>query len=146
MARSDDLAKLVSVARQAKAKLVLVGDPHQLGAVGPGGIFRTLVSDHGAHELETVRRFDHAWEAAASLRLRARDPRILQVYLRHGRITDGSRAQMFDEAIDRQANHRRSAVAPWRHDKIAGRGRLSRQPRSQVRHRAKMTFGEGYAI
>ena len=99
MARSDDLAKLVSVARQAKAKLVLVGDPHQLGAVGPGGIFRTLVSDHGAHELETVRRFDHAWEAAASLRLRARDPRILQVYLRHGRITDGSRAQMIDEAF-----------------------------------------------
>jgi len=58
----------------------------------------------------------------------------------------GVAAQMFDEAIDRQANHRRSAVAPWRHDKIAGRGRLSRQPRSQVRHRAKMTFGEGYAI
>ena len=99
MARSDDLAKLIDLVQLAKAKLVLTGDPHQLGAVGPGGIFRTLVSDHGAHELETVRRFDHAWEAAASLRLRARDPAILSVYLRHGRLTDGSREQMIDEAF-----------------------------------------------
>jgi len=70
MARTDDLAKLLAAVEQADAKLVSVGDPHQLGAVGPGGIFRTLVADHGAHELETVRRFHHAWEAAASLRLR----------------------------------------------------------------------------
>jgi len=99
MARSDDLARLLTVAQQANGKLVLVGDPHQLGAVGPGGIFRTLVSDYGAHELETVRRFDHAWEAAASLRLRARDPVILPIYLRRGRIADGSREQMIDRAF-----------------------------------------------
>ena len=66
MARSDDLARLVTSVKATQAKLVLVGDPHQLGAVGPGGLFRTLVDDHGAHELETVRRFTHAWEVAAS--------------------------------------------------------------------------------
>jgi conjugative relaxase-like TrwC/TraI family protein len=99
MVRTDDLAKVLEAVERANAKLVLVGDPHQLGAVGPGGIFRTLVSDYGAHELETVRRFAHAWEAAASLRLRSRDPDILPVYLRHDRITDGSREQMMDAAF-----------------------------------------------
>ncbi len=65
MARSDDLAGIVDAVQAGGAKLVLVGDPHQLGAAGPGGLFRTLVDDHGAHELETVRRFTHAWEAAS---------------------------------------------------------------------------------
>ena len=99
MARSDDLAKLIDAVTRANSKLVLVGDPQQLGAVGPGGIFRTLVDDHGGNELETVRRFDRAWEAAASLRLRARDASILPVYLRHGRIADGTREQMLDRAF-----------------------------------------------
>ncbi|HUY06356.1 MAG TPA: AAA family ATPase, partial [Acidimicrobiales bacterium] len=99
MARTDDLARLVEVVRRADAKLVLVGDPHQLGAVGPGGVFRTLVGDHGGNELETIHRFNHAWEAQASLRLRARDHRILPVYLRHGRIAEGSKEQMLDAAF-----------------------------------------------
>ena len=99
MARTDDLARLVEEVRRAGAKLVLVGDPHQLGAVGPGGVFRTLVGDHGGNELETIHRFNHAWEAAASLRLRTRDHRILPVYRRHGRIADGSREQMLDTAF-----------------------------------------------
>ena len=99
MARTDDLARLLEMVAEAGAKLVLVGDPHQLGAVGPGGIFRTLVADHGAHELETVRRFSHAWEAAASLRLRACDPAILAAYERHDRIASGSREQMLDAAF-----------------------------------------------
>ena len=99
MARSDDLARLIEAVTRANAKLVLVGDPQQLGAVGPGGIFRTLVDDHGGNELETVRRFYRAWEAAASLRLRARDTSILPVYLRHDRIAGGSKEQMIDQAF-----------------------------------------------
>jgi hypothetical protein len=90
---------LIGAVTEANAKLVLVGDPQQLGAVGPGGIFRTLVDDHGGNELETVRRFDRAWEAAASLRLRARDASIIPVYLRHDRIADGSKEQMIDQAF-----------------------------------------------
>ena len=100
MARTDDLAKLLRLAEEHGSKVVLVGDPHQLGAVGPGGIFRTLVADHGAHELETVRRFHHAWEAAASLHLREGNPAILDAYERHGRIVGGSRAEMIDRAFE----------------------------------------------
>jgi conjugative relaxase-like TrwC/TraI family protein len=133
MARSDDLAKLIDVVQQAKAKLVLAGDPHQLGAVGPGGIFRTLVSDHGAHELETVRRFEHAWEAAASLRLRACDPAILSVYLGHDRIGDGSRAQMIDEAFSawRDAREAGSSILLMAGDNATA-DELSRRCRSAL--------------
>jgi conjugative relaxase-like TrwC/TraI family protein len=100
MARTDDLAKLLRLAEEHGSKVVLVGDPHQLGAVGPGGIFRTLVADPGAHELETVRRFHHAWEAAASLHLREGNPAILDAYERHGRIVGGTRAEMIDRAFE----------------------------------------------
>ncbi|HEY5274302.1 MAG TPA: AAA family ATPase [Acidimicrobiales bacterium] len=68
-------------------------------AVGPGGLFRTLVGDHGAAELETVRRFDRAWEAAASLRLRARDVSVLALYAEHDRIGGGSRQTAMEEAF-----------------------------------------------
>lgn len=61
MARTDDLARLVEAVNVARPMLVLVGDPHQVGAVGPGGLFRTLVDVRGGYELETVRRFGHAW-------------------------------------------------------------------------------------
>ncbi len=100
MARSDDLGRLLAIVERHDAKAVLVGDPQQLGAVGPGGIFRTLVADHRARELETVRRFHHAWEAAASLHLRDGNAAILDAYDRHGRLAGGSRAEMIDRAFE----------------------------------------------
>jgi hypothetical protein len=113
MARSDDLDALLREVARASSKLVLVGDPAQLGAVGPGGLFRTLVGDHGAAELETVRRFHNPWEAAASLRLRERDVSVLDLYAEHGRIGGGSRqAAMAD------------AFAAWRDARARGRSVL----------------------
>ena len=100
MARTADLAGVVQMTQSAGAKLVLVGDDHQLGAVGAGGLFATLVSDRGAAELSTVRRFTAAWERAASLHLRAGDRSILPAYARHGRILGGDRQGMIDAAFE----------------------------------------------
>ena len=113
MTRTDDLEHLVSHTGQAGCKLVLVGDPHQLGAVGPGGLFATLVGDHGASELETVRRFTEAWEAQASLRLRARDVSVLAEYVSRGRIVGGREEEM-----------RAEAFALWRRARDEGRAVL----------------------
>jgi hypothetical protein len=99
MARTDDLDRLLREVTRATSKLVLVGDTEQLGAVGPGGLFRTLVGDHGAAELETVRRFHNPWEAAASLRLRERDVSVLGLYAEHGRIGGGSRQAAMEDAF-----------------------------------------------
>jgi conjugative relaxase-like TrwC/TraI family protein len=99
MARTDDLDALLGEVTRGKSKLVLVGDPEQLGAVGPGGLFRMLVGDHGAAELETVRRFHNAWEAAASLRLRERDVSVVDLYAEHDRIGGGSQHAAMEDAF-----------------------------------------------
>ena len=47
----------------------------------------------------TLHRFTHPWEAAASLQLRAGDPRALDAYEAHGRIVAGT----LDAHLDRLA-------------------------------------------
>ncbi len=59
------LDELVAAARDARAKVVLVGDQAQLSAIDAGGMFATLVRDRGAGlapELTDVRRFASPWE------------------------------------------------------------------------------------
>ena len=97
MVASRDLSRLALLADQAKAKLVLVGDHAQLGAVEAGGLFRLLASTH-AIDLNGVRRFTHEWERQASLRLRSRDPNVLAVYEEHGRIVDSDRLGVLEHA------------------------------------------------
>ena len=88
MANTLEFDQVVQMARDAKAKLVLVGDPAQLGAVGAGGMFAYLVDQLGAAQaLEEVHRFRNDWEGANSLRLRSGDPEALDVLAAHGRIT-----------------------------------------------------------
>ena len=99
MLATADLAALVEAAEAADAKLVLVGDHRQLGAVEAGGLFRLLVADSRAAELHQVRRFTHPWEAAATLRLRNGDESVVDDYDAHGRITGGTREAMIDQAF-----------------------------------------------
>lgn len=99
MLATSDLVDLVDVIERADAKLVLVGDHRQLGAVEAGGLFRLLVADNRAAELHQVRRFTHPWEAQATLRLRNGDESVLGDYDAHGRIAGGSREEMIDQAF-----------------------------------------------
>lgn len=99
MLATADLAALVEAVEAADAKLVLVGDHRQLGAVEAGGLFRLLVADSRAAELHQVRRFTHPWEAAATLRLRNGDESVLDDYDTHGRIAGGAWEDMLDEAF-----------------------------------------------
>jgi conjugative relaxase-like TrwC/TraI family protein len=98
MVASRDLASLAHLAAQAEAKLVLVGDYAQLGAVEAGGLFR-LLADSRAVELSGVRRFSHGWERHASLRLRGRDPAVIATYDQHGRVHACDRLGALDAAF-----------------------------------------------
>jgi hypothetical protein len=87
MANTHDLDVLVTAAGRAGAKVVLVGDPAQIGVVrGPGGMLAALASAGHGIDLTGVHRFAREWEAEASLALRRGDPRVLTVYQEQRRI------------------------------------------------------------
>ncbi len=111
MTRSADLAELVRYSTGAGAKLVLVGDPAQLGAVGAGGLFRTLAHDTRAVELDTLRRFREPWEAHALLRLRAKDSAVIATYDERGRITHAGAEDAVEAALARWAECRAQGKA-----------------------------------
>jgi conjugative relaxase-like TrwC/TraI family protein len=91
MLGTNDLHRLTLLAETQQWRLVLVGDPRQLQAVGRGGMFNELVTASSrTHQLETIHRFNHPWEAAASLRLRSGDPSVLDAYEAKGRIIPGT--------------------------------------------------------
>ncbi|MGH3751959.1 MAG: MobF family relaxase [Pseudonocardiaceae bacterium] len=84
-----DVAAVRRVCDAHGAKLLNVGDPKQLGPVGPGGALTDMV-DHGlSYELTTVRRFEAPWEAQASLDLRDGKPTAIAEYSKHGRLVSG---------------------------------------------------------
>jgi len=97
---TTDLAMIQQAARQAGARLVLAGDTEQLGAVEAGGMFRLLAREVPGAELHEVRRFDAAWEAGASVRLRAGDFTAYAAYDRHGKMRGADQ----DAAMDRAAS------------------------------------------
>ena len=66
-------------------------DPEQLGAVDAGGIFPLIAARHGSYRLTEVRRFNHAWEREASLRLREGDVTALAEYAGAAGSTTGRR-------------------------------------------------------
>jgi conjugative relaxase-like TrwC/TraI family protein len=89
------LARLVRHADRADAKVILVGDHHQLPAVEAGGAFAGLIQRLGASELAHNRRQHEAWERHTLDRLRVgADGRrgiedVVATYGRHDRIHIG---------------------------------------------------------
>lgn len=100
MVTTRELDAVLTAVRKAGAKMLLVGDDKQLGAIGAGGMFRTVVDRIHAPVLSTVRRFVNPdgslrdWECAASLGLRDRDLDALAEYERRGRIHSGPLTRM----------------------------------------------------
>jgi conjugative relaxase-like TrwC/TraI family protein len=99
MVGTSSLQQLIRLATHGDWRLVLVGDPRQLQAVGRGGMFAELCISSRVHELVRIHRFTHRWEADASRQLRAGEPAALDRYQEHGRIQPG----ILDEHLDRIA-------------------------------------------
>ena len=86
MLNTSELSRLVTHAEHRQWRLALVGDPHQLRAVGRGGMFLELCDTGRRVESEHLHRFTNRWEAAASLELRRGNPS----HSTHTRRTAGS--------------------------------------------------------
>lgn len=87
MAGTLELDRLITLAAGAAAKVVLVGDPAQIGVInGPGGMLAALSRTGHAVELAEIHRFTARWERDASLQLRQGDPAALTPYQAAGRL------------------------------------------------------------
>ncbi|WP_457966883.1 relaxase domain-containing protein [Arthrobacter sp. D1-29] len=98
MVSTIQLSALVSQARDAGAKILLVGDPAQLDAIDAGGVLGWLDRQGKTARLSTIWRFEQAWEREASLKLRSGDYAAIDDYDQHERIRHGSYVNMVDQA------------------------------------------------
>ena len=133
MASRQTIDALVAICAGADAKLLLVGDPEQLPSPDAGGTFELIAEHTGAPTLGQVRRFHHAWERAASLRLRTGDVTVLVEYDRRGRITGGTPAEAEDAAFAAAMADRARGLSVYlmadTNDVVA---RLARRARDQL--------------
>jgi Ti-type conjugative transfer relaxase TraA len=69
MVGSRQMERVISAARDAGAKVVLVGDPEQLQAIEAGAAFRAVAERIGAVEITDIHRQREAWQQAATREL-----------------------------------------------------------------------------
>ena len=69
MVGARQLERVVSEAERQGAKVVLVGDPHQLQAIEAGAAFRSVAERHGAVEIMDIRRQQEDWQREATREL-----------------------------------------------------------------------------
>lgn len=114
LAGTTTLDRISGIAEAAEAKVLLVGDPHQLQSVEAGGAFALLVDRRtDAPELTDIHRFVNEWERHASLALRRGEVEVISTYVRQKRIREG----LTDEMLDR-------AYEAWRADCRAGKASI----------------------
>src|SRR5262249_5414551 len=94
------LARLADHASASGAKLLLVGDDHQLPEIDAGGGFRALASHLGAAELREVHRQRAQWDREALSELRAgRIDAWSAAYREHGRIVARQTTRQVRDAL-----------------------------------------------
>ena len=87
------LAALLDYAERDGAKVVLVGDPHQLAEIDAGGAYRGLAARLGAQELTLNLRQRQVWEQEALAELRTGDPdKAMASYVEHGAVVTAETA------------------------------------------------------
>ena len=88
MVDSATLARLVHHVEESSAKLVLIGDPEQLGEIEAGGLFRALADRSEPIILDEVIRHRHDLDREAAKRIREGEGReALALYRTEDRLT-----------------------------------------------------------
>ena len=140
MASTLDLDRLTALAGKAAAKVVLVGDPGQIGVInGPGGMLAALAHAGHAIELEQIHRFSNDWERTASLQLRAGNPQILLQYLEQGRLHPCPES---DTALEGVFDHWSQARADGQDALMLARTRLDVEALNRLARAAAQAAGD----
>jgi|TARA_R100000501_G_scaffold1440_2_gene4301 Ti-type conjugative transfer relaxase TraA len=87
MVGTRQMQRVLSVANDAAAKIVLVGDPQQLQAIEAGAAFRAIHERHGGVEITEVRRQREDWQRDATRHLATgRTAEALDAYSANGMV------------------------------------------------------------
>ena len=87
MIGSRQMERVLAAARDAGAKVVLVGDPEQLQAIEAGAAFRSLAERHGWAEITEIRRQREEWQRDATKALATgRTGEAVHAYKAHGMV------------------------------------------------------------
>ncbi len=94
MVGSEHLARVIGHAEEAGAKLVLVGDPEQLGSIEAGGLFSAIAERTEPVHLEDVIRHNHELDRDAAKLIREGAGReALSLYRSAERVTVAGNAE-----------------------------------------------------
>ncbi len=100
MIGTRQMEQVLSHARDAGAKVVLVGDPEQLQAIEAGAAFRSITERHGAAEITEVRRQREGWQRQATRALATgRTAEALDAYAAHGMIHTADTREVARESL-----------------------------------------------
>jgi hypothetical protein len=122
MVSSQQMARVLKVAEDAEAKVVLVGDAMQLQPIQAGAAFRAIAERIGFAELAGVRRQRDEWARNASrMFARGEVEAALDTYAQHGHIVE---AATRDEAIGR-------IITDWTEARRAVAGKTSAEGEQQ---------------
>lgn len=87
MIGSRQMERVLGAARDAGAKVVMVGDPEQLQAIEAGAAFRSVTERHGAAEITEIRRQREDWQKEATRQLATgRTGEAIHAYAAHGMV------------------------------------------------------------
>ena len=111
MIGSRQMERVLLHAREAGAKVVLVGDPEQLQAIEAGAAFRAIAERHGAVEITEVRRQREEWQQDATYELATgRTGEALVAYDDRGAVhAVSTREEARRELIERWDRERQAA-------------------------------------
>lgn len=113
MVATRQMQQIISQARAAGAKVVLVGDPHQLQPIEAGGAFRGILDRVGYCELSEVRRQRINWQKQATRDFTNNQVgQALDAYNSHGHIKSFETIdQAKDDLISSWTKNRQEAHA-----------------------------------
>ncbi|WP_375403724.1 Ti-type conjugative transfer relaxase TraA [uncultured Sphingomonas sp.] len=113
MIGTRQMERVLSHARDAGAKVVMVGDPEQLQAIEAGAAFRSVAERHGAAEITEVRRQREWWQKEATRQLATgRTGEAIHAYDANGMVRAAdTREQARAELVDGWDQERRADPA-----------------------------------
>ncbi len=113
MVGTRQMERVLSHARDAGAKVVLVGDPQQLQAIEAGAAFRSIAEQHGSVEITEIRRQHDDWQRDATRHLATgRTAEALEAFREHDMV----------HAADTREAARSELIDSWDRERIAKPG------------------------